>query len=59
MMEKMRYFSGGYNFVGSEQNKQNTYINISGYRGYKTLNIPLVLNQEIPKLLEKESEKFV
>ena len=27
-------------------------------RGFKTLNIPLVLDQKIPELLEKESEKF-
>ena len=27
-------------------------------RGFKTLNIPLVLEQKIPELLEKESEKF-
>ena len=41
----------------SRTSKTPTSIYLAN-RGYKTLNIPLVLNQEIPKLLEKESEKI-
>ena len=41
----------------SRTSKTPTSIYLAN-RGYKTLNIPLVPNQEIPKLLEKESEKI-
>ena len=41
----------------SRTSKTPTSIYLAN-RGYKTLNIPLVLEQKIPDLLEKESEKF-
>ena len=41
----------------SRTSKNPTSIYLAN-RGYKTLNIPLVLEQKIPDLLEKESEKF-
>ena len=41
----------------SRTSKTPTSIYLAN-RGFKTLNIPLVLEQKIPELLEKESEKF-
>ncbi len=41
----------------SRTSKTPTSIYLAN-RGFKTLNIPLVLDQKIPELLEKENEKF-
>ena len=41
----------------SRTSKTPTSIYLAN-RGFKTLNIPLVLDQKIPELLEKENERF-
>jgi [pyruvate, water dikinase]-phosphate phosphotransferase / [pyruvate, water dikinase] kinase len=41
----------------SRTSKTPTSIYLAN-RGYKTLNIPLVTNQEIPDILKKENDKF-